>query len=247
MLQDPSVYPEPSVFRPERYIASEKGTVQRDPTKIAFGFGRRSVAHFISPSNSILNKLPPIRCLVTLMYWHAVVRRFCPGRHLAQNSVSVTLLTLSFAGLCLETCAARKLWKKWTDQSPLVRTIDFHHDRNYARLSRYLKGHWSGWETRWTRRWVWYLRHQVSSFPSSSHPRVLLTSTIQSPSTSLPSCPDELQTPTPNRNTLLTLHLNMADIPPPSNVRFSRVQRARSSSSTKHWTPIIDFRSSSCL
>jgi len=61
MLQDPDVYPEPHVFRPERYLVSEKGLdVQRDPAKIAFGFGRR----------------------------------FCPGRHLAQNSIFITVASI---------------------------------------------------------------------------------------------------------------------------------------------------------
>ncbi len=42
MSQDPAVYPEPDIFRPERFLESEKGSnVQRDPAKISFGFGRR--------------------------------------------------------------------------------------------------------------------------------------------------------------------------------------------------------------
>lgn len=42
MLRDPVVYPEPHVFRPERFLESDKGpATQRDPAKIAFGFGRR--------------------------------------------------------------------------------------------------------------------------------------------------------------------------------------------------------------
>jgi len=61
MLRDPVVYPEPHVFRPERFLESDKGpAAQRDPAKIAFGFGRR----------------------------------FCPGRHLAQNSIFMNICTL---------------------------------------------------------------------------------------------------------------------------------------------------------
>jgi cytochrome P450 len=38
MCQDPEVYPDPSLFNPERYLCSEP---QQDPRKIVFGFGRR--------------------------------------------------------------------------------------------------------------------------------------------------------------------------------------------------------------
>ncbi|KLO09739.1 cytochrome P450 [Schizopora paradoxa] len=41
MLRDPVEYPEPSAFRPERFLPSAGGRIQRDPSKIAFGFGRR--------------------------------------------------------------------------------------------------------------------------------------------------------------------------------------------------------------
>lgn len=43
MLQDPTAFPEPEKFKPERFIGSE-GTIDasvRDPRTIAFGFGRR--------------------------------------------------------------------------------------------------------------------------------------------------------------------------------------------------------------
>ncbi|KLO09750.1 cytochrome P450 [Schizopora paradoxa] len=45
MLMDPKEYPEPEVFRPERFLPGLK-RVERDPAKIAFGFGRR-----ICPAN----------------------------------------------------------------------------------------------------------------------------------------------------------------------------------------------------
>ena len=45
MLHDPDVYPDPFEFRPERFYDPILGAVppnaQRDPRKIAFGFGRR--------------------------------------------------------------------------------------------------------------------------------------------------------------------------------------------------------------
>jgi len=44
MLRDPEEYPEPDVFRPERFLPAPGGRIQRDPGKIAFGFGRRICA-----------------------------------------------------------------------------------------------------------------------------------------------------------------------------------------------------------
>jgi hypothetical protein len=38
ILSDPSVYPDPTEFKPERYLGENP---QRDPAPIAFGFGRR--------------------------------------------------------------------------------------------------------------------------------------------------------------------------------------------------------------
>ena len=46
MLQDEVVYPDPSTFRPERFLTKEgKLNLEiQDPAAIAFGFGRRSAA-----------------------------------------------------------------------------------------------------------------------------------------------------------------------------------------------------------
>lgn len=46
ILHDKDVYPEPSAFRPERFLDTQ-GHLRdlkpaEDPTEIAFGFGRRS-------------------------------------------------------------------------------------------------------------------------------------------------------------------------------------------------------------
>ena len=45
MLHDPDVYPDPFEFRPERFydpiLRAVPPNAQRDPRKIAFGFGRR--------------------------------------------------------------------------------------------------------------------------------------------------------------------------------------------------------------
>lgn len=55
MLHNPDDYPEPEIFRPERFIEDGKLNPKvRDPLTLAFGFGRRSV----SPNLQIL------RCLM---------------------------------------------------------------------------------------------------------------------------------------------------------------------------------------
>jgi cytochrome P450 len=41
MLNDPSIYPEPFKFDPERHIATPDKPAQRDPRSICFGFARR--------------------------------------------------------------------------------------------------------------------------------------------------------------------------------------------------------------
>ena len=45
MLQDPGVFPDPEVFRPERYLNAEGGLRElerwEDPSVVGFGFGRR--------------------------------------------------------------------------------------------------------------------------------------------------------------------------------------------------------------
>ena len=41
-MHDPEVYPDPDVFRPERFICDGKLDLSvRDPSKFVFGFGRR--------------------------------------------------------------------------------------------------------------------------------------------------------------------------------------------------------------
>ena len=47
MLHDPTLYPDPDEFKPERFLPTDENgnpkKVQMDPRKIAFGFGRRYV------------------------------------------------------------------------------------------------------------------------------------------------------------------------------------------------------------
>ncbi|TBU29405.1 cytochrome P450 [Dichomitus squalens] len=57
MLQDPTVFPEPQVFRPERYLR-EDGTLREleryeDPSIIGFGFGRRICPGMFFAMNSV--------------------------------------------------------------------------------------------------------------------------------------------------------------------------------------------------
>jgi len=40
ILRDPELYPDPDVFRPERFLPDASGTIQNDPSA-SFGYGRR--------------------------------------------------------------------------------------------------------------------------------------------------------------------------------------------------------------
>lgn len=53
MLHNPEDYPEPTSFRPERYIKNGNlNTAVRDPLVLAFGFGRR----YVTSSDRYLTK-----------------------------------------------------------------------------------------------------------------------------------------------------------------------------------------------
>lgn len=41
MTHDPDYYPDPFVFKPERYLEESGHVPEPDPRAIAFGFGRR--------------------------------------------------------------------------------------------------------------------------------------------------------------------------------------------------------------
>ncbi|KII90751.1 hypothetical protein PLICRDRAFT_174122 [Plicaturopsis crispa FD-325 SS-3] len=61
MLKDPRSYPNPSVFDPTRFIASEGKQVQKDPRTICFGFGRR-----ICPGLNLADASVFISCAMSL-------------------------------------------------------------------------------------------------------------------------------------------------------------------------------------
>ena len=76
VLHDPSIFPDPFEFKPERWLDA-KGDLLLDlaapiPLKLAFGFGRR----YVLPEN-----------------FHSVfiieTRRICPGRFFAENTVRI--------------------------------------------------------------------------------------------------------------------------------------------------------------
>jgi len=53
MTHDPSTYPDPWVFKPERFLAIDGQNPQKDPRDLCFGFGRR-----ICPGGFLCNSLP---------------------------------------------------------------------------------------------------------------------------------------------------------------------------------------------
>ncbi len=70
ILRNEVDYPEPTEFKPERFIKIEGKELPPDPAKVAaFGFGRRScylLASLLAPSHDL--------------------RRICPGCYLAMNN-----------------------------------------------------------------------------------------------------------------------------------------------------------------
>ena len=63
MLHNPHLYPEPTEFRPERFLPREGKQIEQDPRTICFGFGRRLVG---------LN-------LDVMLYPYTLLFSICPG------------------------------------------------------------------------------------------------------------------------------------------------------------------------
>lgn len=77
MLQDEKEYPDPTVFKPERFLRYGKLNPDiRDPALMAFGFGRRYVV--VSDRMFPLYNILIVRC------------RICPGIHVALSTLWMT-------------------------------------------------------------------------------------------------------------------------------------------------------------
>ena len=73
MLHDPTVYPNPEEFVPGRFLKDGRLNPDvRDPTRIAFGFGRR-----------LVQTVPSILGVRLICFLH----RICPGRYFADATV----------------------------------------------------------------------------------------------------------------------------------------------------------------
>ena len=74
-MNDPNVYEDPDVFRPERFICDGRlDTSVRDPAAFVFGYGRRHVASvhsFVHEANT--------------------TSRICPGRYYAEASLFINI------------------------------------------------------------------------------------------------------------------------------------------------------------
>jgi cytochrome P450 len=84
LLHDPVVYPDPEVFKPERFLRQGENGLEldpavRDPRISAFGYGRRCV------------RVSHLAILSPLMSTHSSV---CPGRHIAAQDLFATFATI---------------------------------------------------------------------------------------------------------------------------------------------------------
>lgn len=69
MLRNPDDYPEPEAFKPERFLDAD-GNIDpnvRDPTMIAFGFGRRCVKQ--QCTRCCMAERVPVDCVLGVI-WH---------------------------------------------------------------------------------------------------------------------------------------------------------------------------------
>ena len=77
ILHNEKTYPEPEVFRPERFL-NKNGSINPDVPDpiVSFGFGRRFVGSFCTLKLGLL--------------WNSI----CPGRHLATNGALIMVASI---------------------------------------------------------------------------------------------------------------------------------------------------------
>ncbi|PAV15413.1 cytochrome P450 [Pyrrhoderma noxium] len=96
LLNDPNVYPEPQIFKPERFLpqGNEEGSKQRDPTKVVFGFGRRICPGRFMALNSIFSSI--VTVLATLNITNATDASGRPIKPKCEYNESFIQRPLSF-------------------------------------------------------------------------------------------------------------------------------------------------------
>ena len=83
-MNDPGVYTDPHVFRPERFIRDGKINPEiRDPGRSVFGYGRRLVGNACQPR--------PSQGIRLMTYSNL---RICPGRYFAQDGLFINLASI---------------------------------------------------------------------------------------------------------------------------------------------------------
>lgn len=83
-MNDPGVYTDPHLFRPERFIRDGKINPEiRDPGRFVFGYGRRLVG------NACQSR--PYQGIRLMTYSN---RRICPGRYFAQDGLFINLASI---------------------------------------------------------------------------------------------------------------------------------------------------------
>lgn len=86
-MHDPTVYEDPDVFRPERFIRDGKPdfSAAPDPAKFIFGFGRRYVTGITTNTSDI--------CSPQCVSWYPH-GRICPGRHFGMNGLFINVASV---------------------------------------------------------------------------------------------------------------------------------------------------------
>ena len=81
-MHNPDFYPEPERFNPDRFLTEDGLRINpnvRNPTTLAFGFGRRFV-----PTGAIESNFAQLIC-------NAPLCRICPGRFFSSASLFITI------------------------------------------------------------------------------------------------------------------------------------------------------------